>query len=222
MLVKVRAEGEARARVLEFCQVFRVRVADVTHQTLTIEGTGTPDKMCVAARAARRLRDRGAGPHGPRSRSRAATAGIREREAEGGEGRRGRGRVGRRRGLTGSRAGLARRREGRTTTDMATIYYEKDTDASRADSDRDRDPRLRQPGARARAEPAGLRVRRAGGAASRFEVARGRRGRRPPRARHRRRRPPRPTSSWCLLPDTSQAQGLRRRRSRRTSRTATC
>ena len=26
MLVKVRAEGEARARVLEFCQVFRVRV----------------------------------------------------------------------------------------------------------------------------------------------------------------------------------------------------
>ena len=45
MLVKVRAEGEARARVLEFCQVFRVRVADATHQTLTIEAAGSPDKL---------------------------------------------------------------------------------------------------------------------------------------------------------------------------------
>ncbi len=45
MLVKVRAEGETRARVLEFCQVFRVRVSDATHQTLTIEATGSPDKL---------------------------------------------------------------------------------------------------------------------------------------------------------------------------------
>ena len=45
MLVKVRAEGEARARVLEICDVFRVRVLDVTHGTITIEGTGTPDKL---------------------------------------------------------------------------------------------------------------------------------------------------------------------------------
>ncbi len=45
MLVKVRAEGEARARVLEICDVFRVRVLDVTHRTLTIEGTGTPEKL---------------------------------------------------------------------------------------------------------------------------------------------------------------------------------
>ena len=45
MLVKVRASGEARARVLEFCDVFRVRVADVTHETLTIEATGNPEKL---------------------------------------------------------------------------------------------------------------------------------------------------------------------------------
>ena len=45
MLVKVRASGEARARVLEFCDVFRVRVADVTHQSLTVEATGSPDKL---------------------------------------------------------------------------------------------------------------------------------------------------------------------------------
>jgi acetolactate synthase I/III small subunit len=45
MLVKVRAEGESRARVLELCQVFRVRVSDATHQTLTIEATGSPDKL---------------------------------------------------------------------------------------------------------------------------------------------------------------------------------
>ena len=45
MLVKVRAEGEVRARVLEICNVFRVRVLDVTHHTLTVEATGTPDKL---------------------------------------------------------------------------------------------------------------------------------------------------------------------------------
>jgi len=45
MLVKVRGEGEARARVLEICDVFRVRVLDVTHNTLTIEATGTPEKL---------------------------------------------------------------------------------------------------------------------------------------------------------------------------------
>jgi acetolactate synthase-1/3 small subunit len=45
MLVKVRAEGETRARVLEFCDVFRVRVADATHHSLTIEATGSPDKL---------------------------------------------------------------------------------------------------------------------------------------------------------------------------------
>ncbi|HEX5951003.1 MAG TPA: acetolactate synthase small subunit, partial [Actinomycetota bacterium] len=36
---------EARARVLEICDVFRVRVLDVTHRTITIEATGTPDKL---------------------------------------------------------------------------------------------------------------------------------------------------------------------------------
>ena len=45
MLVKVKGEGEARARVLEICDVFRVRVLDVTHNTLTIEATGTPEKL---------------------------------------------------------------------------------------------------------------------------------------------------------------------------------
>jgi acetolactate synthase I/III small subunit len=45
MLVKVRAEGEMRARVMEICEVFRVRVTDVTHRTLTIEATGSPTKL---------------------------------------------------------------------------------------------------------------------------------------------------------------------------------
>ena len=45
MLVKVRASGDTRARVLEFCEVFRVHVADATHSTLTIEATGSPKKL---------------------------------------------------------------------------------------------------------------------------------------------------------------------------------
>jgi acetolactate synthase-1/3 small subunit len=44
-LVKVRAEGQARPRIMEICDVFRVRVLAVTHKTLTVEATGTPDKV---------------------------------------------------------------------------------------------------------------------------------------------------------------------------------
>jgi len=44
-LVKVRAEGDARARVIEIADIFRARVLDVTHHTLMIEATGTPDKL---------------------------------------------------------------------------------------------------------------------------------------------------------------------------------
>lgn len=44
-LIKVRAEGDDRARIMEICEVFRVRVLDVTHRTLIIEGTGTPEKL---------------------------------------------------------------------------------------------------------------------------------------------------------------------------------
>jgi acetolactate synthase-1/3 small subunit len=44
-LIKVRAEGDARARVIEIADIFRARVLDVTHETLTIEATGAPDKL---------------------------------------------------------------------------------------------------------------------------------------------------------------------------------
>ncbi|MFN2543619.1 MAG: acetolactate synthase small subunit [Actinomycetota bacterium] len=45
VLVKIAAEGDARARVIEIADIFRARVLDVTHHTLTIEATGTPDKL---------------------------------------------------------------------------------------------------------------------------------------------------------------------------------
>jgi acetolactate synthase-1/3 small subunit len=44
-LVKVKAEGEARARIMEICDVFRVSVADITHRTLTIEASASPKKL---------------------------------------------------------------------------------------------------------------------------------------------------------------------------------
>ena len=44
-LIKVKAEGEARARILEICDVFRVSVADITHQTVTIEASASPKKL---------------------------------------------------------------------------------------------------------------------------------------------------------------------------------
>ncbi|MEU3455800.1 acetolactate synthase small subunit [Micromonospora sp. NPDC006766] len=45
LLVKVRAERNARAQVLETVNLFRARVVDVGPDTLTIEATGTPDKL---------------------------------------------------------------------------------------------------------------------------------------------------------------------------------
>ena len=46
-LIKVKAEGESRARILEICDVFRLSVADITHQTLTIEASASPKKLAA-------------------------------------------------------------------------------------------------------------------------------------------------------------------------------
>ena len=45
MLVKVHAQGDARARIMEIAEVFRVNVVDVTASTLTVEASGKPDKL---------------------------------------------------------------------------------------------------------------------------------------------------------------------------------
>jgi acetolactate synthase-1/3 small subunit len=45
MLAKVHAEGDARARIMEIAEVFRVNVVDVTASTLTVEASGKPEKL---------------------------------------------------------------------------------------------------------------------------------------------------------------------------------
>jgi len=45
LLVKVRAERAVRAQVLETVNLFRARVVDVAPDTLTVEATGTADKI---------------------------------------------------------------------------------------------------------------------------------------------------------------------------------
>ena len=45
VLAKVRTDGDARTRVIEIADIFRARVVDVTHQTATIEATGSPEKV---------------------------------------------------------------------------------------------------------------------------------------------------------------------------------
>lgn len=44
-LVKVAANAETRAQVMQLCDVFRARVVDVTNESLVIEITGTEDKL---------------------------------------------------------------------------------------------------------------------------------------------------------------------------------
>jgi acetolactate synthase I/III small subunit len=45
LLVKVRAERAQRSQVLETVQLFRARVVDVSNDTLTVEATGTAEKL---------------------------------------------------------------------------------------------------------------------------------------------------------------------------------
>lgn len=44
-LIKVRANADVRAAVMQLCEVFRARVVDVTPEALVIEITGTQDKL---------------------------------------------------------------------------------------------------------------------------------------------------------------------------------
>jgi acetolactate synthase-1/3 small subunit len=45
LLVKVRADSTVRSQVLETVQLFRAKVVDVSLESLTIEATGTADKL---------------------------------------------------------------------------------------------------------------------------------------------------------------------------------
>ena len=45
MLVKVRADAETRSQVLETVQLFRAKVVDVAPDAVTIEATGSADKL---------------------------------------------------------------------------------------------------------------------------------------------------------------------------------
>ena len=50
LLVKVRADLSTRSHVLETVQLFRAKVVDVAPDTVTIEATGTPDKLAALLR----------------------------------------------------------------------------------------------------------------------------------------------------------------------------
>ncbi|TNC23405.1 acetolactate synthase small subunit [Amycolatopsis alkalitolerans] len=45
LLVKVRADATVRSQVLETVQLFRAKVVDVSPEALTVEATGTGDKL---------------------------------------------------------------------------------------------------------------------------------------------------------------------------------
>jgi acetolactate synthase-1/3 small subunit len=50
MLIKVRADAEVRARVIEIIGLFRARVVDVVPDAVTIEATGDKDKLDALVR----------------------------------------------------------------------------------------------------------------------------------------------------------------------------
>ena len=50
LLVKVRADASVRSQVLETVDLFRAKVVDVTPEALTVEATGTEDKLSALLR----------------------------------------------------------------------------------------------------------------------------------------------------------------------------
>ena len=50
LLVKVRADPTVRSQVLETVQLFRAKVVDVAPESLTVEATGTADKISALLR----------------------------------------------------------------------------------------------------------------------------------------------------------------------------
>jgi acetolactate synthase-1/3 small subunit len=47
MLVKVTADAGQRSQILEIADVFRAKIVDVHPEALTLEGTGTPEKLAA-------------------------------------------------------------------------------------------------------------------------------------------------------------------------------
>ena len=45
LLVKVKASSETRAQIVEIADIFRSKIVDVSPHALTIEATGSPDKL---------------------------------------------------------------------------------------------------------------------------------------------------------------------------------
>ena len=45
LLAKVRTPAGVRAQVIEICEVFRAKIVDVAKEALTVEVTGSPDKL---------------------------------------------------------------------------------------------------------------------------------------------------------------------------------
>ena len=68
LLVKVRADTATRPRCSRRSQLFRAKVVDVAQDAVTIEATGTRDKLEALMRGARAVRDQGTGAvrHGGR------------------------------------------------------------------------------------------------------------------------------------------------------------
>lgn len=45
ILIKLAADGEKRAEIVQICDIFRANIVDVSHQSIIVEMTGRPSKI---------------------------------------------------------------------------------------------------------------------------------------------------------------------------------
>ena len=214
-LIKVAADAETRSQVMQLVDVFRARVVDVAPDSLIIEITGTEDKIDGLLEVLRPFGVLEMAPDRPRARCRAAADSARSETPTSSAATADR-LIGRARSPIQSdvharfESSDSSHVSRRTDDDQwPTIYYDRDADLGLIRAQQGRGHRLRIAGARACAEPARQRRRRARRPAGRAAS----RARRPRRTGSRSTR--RPTArAWAdvimvLVPDTSQPAALR-------------
>ena len=182
LLVKVRADATVRSQVLETVQLFRAKVVDVSPEAVTIEATGTSEKLDALLRMLE--------PYGVREMVQSGMVAI------------GRGPVRSPRPACADPPYFSERKY--TNSMSSRDLLRRRRGPERHPGPQGRGHRLRQPGPRARAEPAGLRCRRPDRTARGLEVPSQGRGGGPARWSPRPRRPAEADLIMILAPDTKQ------------------
>ena len=80
LLIKVKADADSRAEIMQIVEIFRAKIVDVGSDVLLVEMTGTREKVSAFMELAAALRGGGADAHRAHRDGRGATARLWSKE----------------------------------------------------------------------------------------------------------------------------------------------